>query len=142
MRLYGSDPAEVLAADTADWIHEDDRGRVQEMYQKLVESGQSQKSIYRARHKDGRWLWLETTFTTYRTSDGEAHVITLSHDVTELKHTSQALLRSEARYRSLAENASDLILELDDRGRHLFVSPNCEEFIRLCVRSKPSKTRR
>ena len=127
--VLGYDPAEVLAADTADWIHEDDRGQVEEMYQKLVESGQSQKSIYRARHKDGRWLWLETTFTSYRVSDGETHVIALSHDVTELKHTSQALHRSEARYRALAENASDLILELDDRGRHLFVSPNCEEFI-------------
>ena len=127
--VLGYDPAEVMAADTSDWIHEDDRGQMQEMYRKLVESGQSQTSIYRARHKDGHWLWLETTGSIYRTSDGESHVIALSHDITELKHTSDALHRSEARYRALAENASDLILEVDDRGRQLFVGPNCEEII-------------
>jgi PAS domain S-box-containing protein len=42
----------------------------------------------------------------------------------ELPRTLEALQESEARFRRLAENASDLIHEMDAEGRVLFVSPN------------------
>ena len=36
---------------------------------------------------------------------------------------------SEERYRSLADNATDLILELDESGRVLYISPSCSQLI-------------
>jgi PAS domain S-box-containing protein len=42
----------------------------------------------------------------------------------ELPRALEALRESEARYRRLAENASDVIYEMDAEGRILFVSPN------------------
>ena len=40
-----------------------------------------------------------------------------------------ALRESEDRYRAMAENASDLVAEVDVDGRFLFVSPNCHAIL-------------
>jgi PAS domain S-box-containing protein len=69
-------------------------------------------------------------------ADLSAELEALRQQLAEVGATAQSaaaseseLRRLEARYRPLAENASDLILEIDEEGRHLFVSPNCEEII-------------
>jgi len=126
-RVLGYRPEDVMTRFDFAWVHEEDRTQVAEVYEKLLASGQGQTSVYRARHRDGHWVWFETNASAYRTDDGATYTVALSRDVTELMRADEALRRSEARYRPLAENASDLIVELDEEGRHLFVSSNCEE---------------
>lgn len=47
----------------------------------------------------------------------------------EVHRTAEALRLSEARYRALAENVYDLMCELDQEGRYIYVSPNYPEVI-------------
>jgi len=50
-------------------------------------------------------------------------------DISRLKETEEALRESEAKYRLLVENQTDLVVKLDGKGRFLFVSPSyCELF--------------
>lgn len=46
-------------------------------------------------------------------------------DITELKRFQQALMESEARYRLLAENVSDVIVKINTAGICTFVTPAC-----------------
>jgi two-component system cell cycle sensor histidine kinase/response regulator CckA len=122
--LLGYDVEEILGAVGLEWVHEDDIASLSEILGKVVETGQTARSLYRARHKDGRWLWLESTGSTYRHSNGTRRIVIFARDVTEVKLAGGALRDSEDRFRALAENASDLVSELDAEGRFLFMSAN------------------
>jgi len=50
------------------------------------------------------------------------HLVIL-YDITERKRTEEELRGSEERYRSLVENASDIVFRLDDTGHITFVNP-------------------
>lgn len=56
--------------------------------------------------------------------EGERFIFTLFTDVTDLRSARAALTESEDRYRMLAQNAQDLVAEIDDRGEVLFLSPS------------------
>jgi len=71
------------------------------------------------RTRDGRVL--HTSWAGVRLSDGK--VLWLGQDITDRLRTEKALRRSEADYRLLAENSSDVIIRLDAFGRILYVSP-------------------
>jgi PAS domain S-box-containing protein len=127
--VLGHSPVEVLHRAGLEWVHEDDRSRVEETYRKLFVSGRSQTAEYRARHKAGHWVWLETSGSTYRTPDGLLFAVALIHDTSGLKRAAAALRHSEDRYRVVAESTDDLVAELDDEGRAIYVSPSFERVL-------------
>jgi PAS domain S-box-containing protein len=127
--LLGYDPAEVLHRKGWTLVHQEDRPTLIEMSRKLEATEQPVRGVFRSLHKSGHWVWLEATSAYFHTSDGERRTITFARDVTDVKAADEALRSSENRFRMLAENASDLIIELDADGRYLFVSPNCEQIL-------------
>ncbi len=125
--ILGFDPGELVEQRGSDWLHEADRASLVEVFRRLLSGGGgAAQATVRARHKDGRWLWLEISLGSYRTACGGTRTLGVARDVTSVKETRAALEVSEQRYRALAENTSDLISEVDEDGRFLFVSPNCE----------------
>jgi PAS domain S-box-containing protein len=120
-QLLGYLPEEVLNKPGFEWLHEEDRGDIEDLHRQHLVSDESARVVYRARHKAGHWVWLETTGTAHRASDGSSYTIAFTRDITELKRADEALRESEARHRQLAENASDLIAEVDAKGRLLFI---------------------
>jgi PAS domain S-box-containing protein len=47
----------------------------------------------------------------------------LEHSEAELKRVEEALIQSEERYRTLVENATDIVFKTDDTGHFTFVNP-------------------
>jgi PAS domain S-box-containing protein len=75
------------------------------------------------RDASGAEAWFETTHAPVVDDDG--HIIGVSlnaRDVSERKHAERALRESEARYRDLFDNASDLVCATDREGRFLYVN--------------------
>jgi diguanylate cyclase (GGDEF)-like protein/PAS domain S-box-containing protein/putative nucleotidyltransferase with HDIG domain len=71
--------------------------------------------------------WLEGVAVPLRDSVGRVWAVAVSFgDVTGRIEREAALRESEAAFRLLAENASDVILRIDPHGRLLYLSPSIE----------------
>ncbi|HEV2745098.1 MAG TPA: PAS domain S-box protein [Rubrobacter sp.] len=74
--------------------------------------------------KEGRVLWTEQQVTLFYDDQGELAVIEgIGRDITERREAEEALRRSEVRFRSLVQNASDVIAILETDGTIRYVSP-------------------
>ncbi len=87
-------------------------------------------SLFETRHrrKDGSVFPADVS-TQGVTIGGVRMVVSVIHDITRRKQAAQALAESEQRYRLLVENGTDLVGELDLKGRYLYLSPNHESVL-------------
>jgi PAS domain S-box-containing protein len=132
--LLGYEPEELLGAQPSDAIHPDDAPAVRDLARRLVAGeapGDRVTATYRTRHKDGRWLWIEAGMTLARdaATGAPTSLICSLRDMTERKQAGEALAESEARYRLLAENTSELIMLGHDDGRRAYISPASERLL-------------
>ena len=75
-------------------------------------------------HRRGDGTSMEVEINSSAVSyKGRPAVLSILRDVTEARHLERALRKSEARFRSLVQNASDLITLIDRTGTVVFVSP-------------------
>ena len=121
----------AIAVETDSFAHPDDVDAARQSYIEQVQEGPNaapRTITHRARHKDGHWVWLEGRPTaTFDPQTGAFRgLITIMRDVTAQKAADEAIHRSEARYRLLAENATDMIAQLDLTSRITFITPACE----------------
>src|ERR687898_2897973 len=82
--------------------------------------------------KDGRIIWTEQQITPFYDDQGELVAIDgIGRDITERKEAEDSLRRSEERFRSLVQNASDIIIILEADGTVRYVSPAIERVLGL-----------
>ena len=58
-------------------------------------------------------------------------MVTVIQDLTQIKNVENALKESEKKYRSIVENISDFIWEIDQFGNYTYVSPKSKELFSL-----------
>ena len=111
----------LMHPDEIAWAYEDPPA--------LFREGTLPPLVYRLRHADGRWRWFENRATAFRTAEGDLRGITIARDVTDRVLAEEALRASETRFRLVAENAYDYILELDPDGEITYLSPSFREIL-------------
>jgi two-component system sensor histidine kinase/response regulator len=72
--------------------------------------------------------WYVTHVTRFP-GDGPARVVIAHEDITERKQAAEAVQRRDAHFRSLIEQASDLISVLDPDGTARYISPSHERIL-------------
>jgi PAS domain S-box-containing protein/diguanylate cyclase (GGDEF)-like protein len=81
-------------------------------------------------HKDGSTVWVHSRTSTVFDADGEPIGIDgITHDVTRRVSAEQALRSSEQRFRSMVQNATDLIFLLGPDLTVDYVSPSIEQVL-------------
>jgi len=80
----------------------------------------------RWRKKDGSIIWVEQLIT--RNFDEKGNLISFQatvRDITDRKKAEEQIKESEEKFRSIAENSTDLIAITDNQGVITYVSPAC-----------------
>jgi diguanylate cyclase (GGDEF)-like protein/PAS domain S-box-containing protein len=90
----------------------------------LRKRGLSDRYEVRVRRKDGRIIWLEIGGAPVFDATGNVvGSIGVHNDVTERRSADEAVRESEARYRLMADNSTDLISRTSKEGVVLYASP-------------------
>ena len=91
-RILGYSAEELGKTSAFEQIHQDDRLKVLDAAREARETGVGKKLEYRIRHKNGRWLVLESTASTIKNDKGEVEkLVIVNRDITDRKKTEEQL---------------------------------------------------
>jgi PAS domain S-box-containing protein len=144
-RQFGIDPEKVVGRNFRDIVSPEDRERNEAFFADLKAGRlppQGERNVWRAKVSGGHYVDLEGATSPIRDGDRIVGAVATLRDVTarialqeelerrqaEAERTLDLLRESEARYRALADNASDVIARVGVDGRIEFVSPSIRAF--------------
>ncbi|MFE4108529.1 EAL domain-containing protein [Almyronema epifaneia] len=121
--LLGFEPEDLVGSNLDQYCHPDDLTLMRLELQQVVQREYAEPITYRIRHRDGRYIWLESLIKIVLSSDGrKTYLQTSSRDITE-KVRIQQQLEYDANYdrlttlpnRNLLLERLDLALERSRR---------------------------
>ncbi|RTL66477.1 MAG: PAS domain S-box protein [Hyphomicrobiales bacterium] len=132
-KIIGWSPRE-MEATRAWWlslVHPEDIEELVSSRREAFEArAERSEAEYRIRHRDGHWVHVSDRFLALYDPEGKPlRVVGSVVDVTREKAAIQALADSEQRYRSLFENASDIVALLDTEMRIVSINPAVEAIL-------------
>jgi diguanylate cyclase (GGDEF)-like protein/PAS domain S-box-containing protein len=86
-------------------------------------------SIMGVHHPTGPLRWIEVNSLPFATPNGRTYVVAAFDDITDARRAQQALAASEARFRLLADHASDLVLTIALDGLVRYASPSALDLL-------------
>ncbi|MFI5036200.1 MAG: PAS domain S-box protein [Acidimicrobiales bacterium] len=127
--VLGWKPGEIVGRPADDFIEAGDLERVFASHPSMV-SDVARVSQLRFRRADGSFLWVSARSAALPGDRrGTAGRVVAFRDVTAEVTAREALLASEARYRTLAENVSDVVVQIDAAGAIQWVSPSLQRVL-------------
>jgi PAS domain S-box-containing protein len=95
-KMLGYSQEELGKTSAFDQIHADDRKGVMDAAAEARRTGRGRTVEYRIRHKDGRWLTLESTASVVTNRSGQVEkLVIVNRDITERKQLEEQLYRSQ-----------------------------------------------
>ena len=106
--LLGYEPSELVGRMPNDYFHPDDLENIARAHSKVLALPVTYTVSYRIRHKDGKYIWFETTSRTIRDPQTGVvqEIIGVSRDISVRKQTEQELRESEAAIKALYQVTS------------------------------------
>ena len=129
--MLGYSAEEMLVCDFQTLTHPDDLDADLHLLAALTEGRlphyQMEKRYFR---KDATEVWVSLSVSMVSDDAGRPlHYIAQVKDLTERRLSEAALRDSEARYRLMSDNMTDLIVVTDITGTATFVSPSCRSIL-------------
>ena len=123
-RIIGYKPEELIGRNVIKFIHPDDVKRaVNDFGKAVLAKDPAIPNAFRILHKDGSERYVEGLGKNLLDNPTIAGFIMNIHDITERKLADKLLRKNEERYRTLVQNASDIVFRTDDTGHYTFVNP-------------------
>ncbi|MCG5242054.1 ATP-binding protein [Azospirillum doebereinerae] len=94
--ILGHEPAEIVGRHAAALLHPDDQRPAAEAFSGLESGSPTVSVIHRIRHRDGRFLWAESSMRPARDASGAFTVVAAVRDVTERKLYEEQLHEARA----------------------------------------------
>ncbi|MBI1352606.1 MAG: PAS domain S-box protein [Actinomycetales bacterium] len=126
--VTGWRPADLVGTSTIHLWHPDDMKEAYGLRERVYDGGEG-SGVMRFRKADGTYLWIEVSLSSYVNPDGLRGAVGIMRDVSARVAAEEQARRSEARYRLLAENASDVVFEKDPDAVIRWASPSAREFL-------------
>jgi PAS domain S-box-containing protein len=128
VRQFGHEPADIVGRSVFELTHPEELEAVRATFEALGrgESLPEVQSEHRILTASGDWLWAEGALKVLYGRDGRpSGILTQLREITARKAAQQALAESEARYRLMADLATDIIARIDACGIIRYISPAC-----------------
>ena len=128
-QLLGWRPDEMIGHYTNEFIHPDDLAAAGSSRTAMLQGARITTEI-RLRRADGDYRWISVTGRDVTDESGSVvtRIVSWRDAEADVAHR-EAVAESEAQYRLLAENASDVIWRTDAAGRIEWVSPSVTEML-------------
>lgn len=137
-KVIGYSPQEMKSLglqQIEEMIHPDDRDQVKDHMKGLLDTQKTVASIvrvieYRIKHKALGYRWVSDTCSTIVDEKNEPIALVGNiEDITERKKVWDALVKSEEKYRILAETSADGVFTTDALGRLTYINPSIEKML-------------
>jgi len=139
-KLTGYTIAESIGKRGGSFVAADDEMIVPAVHNRIMQEDVSSVSQeFRYRKKDGKTVWVLMEGNKVRDKNGTP--IGYNGTITNIQSRREAeflLIESEAKYRLISENMTDLVTQHDFEGKITFVSSSLEEWLGYCPLNLPS----
>jgi PAS domain S-box-containing protein len=123
-KIIGFTPAQMIGKSAFEFIHQEDIPDVVAAFRQRAEGeGRREPTVYRFKHRDGTWHYLESIGTNLLDDPSINGIVINARDITERKMASEKLVQSELRYKQLVETANDVIYRIDPNGFFTYANP-------------------
>ena len=126
--VTGWPAGEVVGTTSEDLWHPDDWQRISGLHDGARE-GAHGREVLRLRTPAGSYHWMEVVIRPYREADGRPATVGMLYDVSDRVLAQEAAERSQERYRTVAENASDVVCRFGFDGTIEWVFGSTEAFL-------------
>ncbi|QBP42597.1 sensor domain-containing diguanylate cyclase [Paenisporosarcina antarctica] len=126
IRIFGySEPKRLLGRNILDFVHSDSKKIASDRIQRTINNTiiPKEKVEQKMIRADGSSFIIEGTATGIE-YEGEASVQMIFRDISERKTVEEALVRSEEKYRLIADNMTDLVAIIDENSIVKYASPS------------------
>lgn len=122
--FLGRRPEDMVGRSLFDFIPQDERAHVAEHLARVCARRAKVECENRVIQPDGNTRWFAWTNRALTDPEGPIAVIhSVGRDIQDRVEAERRLKASEARYRFLAENSTDMILLVDANGNRIYASP-------------------
>jgi len=131
VEILGWSADELLGPSRLDLVHPDDLSAYLEEEARMRRGTRTSRVVYRYRHKNGNYTWLESASRLVRkgSPNGEDEVIKVIRDVSRRKSVEDALAKSERDLRAVADHLPALISFVDADGVLQFCNGTHEQWL-------------
>ncbi len=127
-QVGGYQPEEIVGTNPYEYFHPDDLSQIQASHSQSLTGERVRSVIYRLRRKDGSYVWLETMTNPVLGEDGSVqYLVTVSRDITEQKHTQEALQQERDLLSRIMETSPSGITVVDHTGQIVFANARAQE---------------
>jgi diguanylate cyclase (GGDEF)-like protein/PAS domain S-box-containing protein len=108
LEMYGLTQEEFAQqTDFETYLHPDDLAAVRTEQDRLRHGERTVTMVYRRRHRDGHYVWVQST--TRRVAAGEGFVM-VARDITQLKQAEQSLTEQRSFFQALFNHSVDALM--------------------------------
>ncbi len=137
--MLGLEPADMMR-QTWEQVHPEDLPALTAAVGKLASLGGAGTLLYRARHAQGHYVWIEAIARRITGADGEVEIVFSGRDVSTRVRTEQALEAAQDRLRAVTDNIPALIAHIDSQERYSFLNEHSRGLFGLSGRDAIGKT--
>jgi PAS domain S-box-containing protein len=113
--ILGIEVEFLVGKKAMDFIHEDDRDRVQCKFDLLTQQKFTEIEPFRFRDAEGQWRWIETKLTNMISDPAVGGIVANSREVTERIEGELVIKQSVDRYNIVAKATSDIVWDWNIR---------------------------
>lgn len=129
-QLLGEPPNGRIGQYAFSDVHPDDLPATQALLARALERPDAViAGEFRVRGRDGEWRDVECRVRNLLTEPSVQGIVLNARDVTERRQAEHASRASEERFRSLVQNASDMVTVIDEDGLISYQSPSIERIL-------------